>query len=182
MKDAKLCPVNHDFVPVIMAGNREIIFYKISQGLDLNFYDKNKEIRAKDENGKLNSYDEISTIRTIACSILISKNETHCSSFVDFRKVLKVTATWISNRDPNIVRRNMPNKYVTTDQRNFKLEAIQGERKSLLKNRTRAGTKIENMISREGVAIEEENIQEIIGKVLEKEPVGFAANSTKFLL
>ena len=38
------------------------------------------------------------------------------------------------------------------------------------------------MISREGVAIEEENIQEIIGKVLEKEPVGFAANSTKFLL
>ena len=51
-----------------------------------------------------------------------------------------------------------------------------------MKNRTRAETKNENMISREGVAIEEENIQEIIGKVLEKEPVGFAANSTKFLL
>ena len=78
-KDAKLCPGNHDF--------NDIIFHKISQGADLNFYGKNKKIRAKIENGKLNSYDEMNTIRTIACSILIRKNETRCSSRVDFRKV-----------------------------------------------------------------------------------------------
>ena len=70
----------------------------------------------------------------------------------------------------------MRNKYMTTDQRNLKLEAIQRERKSLLKNRNRLETKIENMIPREGVAIEEENIQDILGKVLEKEPVGFDKN------
>ena len=55
---------------------------------------------------------------------------------------------------------------MTTDQRNLKLEAIQREWKSLLKNRNRLETKIENMIPREGVAIEEENIQDILGKVL----------------
>ena len=171
-KDAKLCPGNHDF--------SDIIFHKISQGADLNFYDKNKEIRAKIEDGKLNSYDEMSTIRTIACSFLISKNETRCSSCVDVRKVLKVTAIRISNYDPNIVSRNMPNKYMTTDQRNLKLEAVQRERKSLLKNRSRVETKIENMISREGIAIEEEKIQDIQEKVLEKEPVGFDENSPYF--
>ena len=70
----------------------------------------------------------------------------------------------------------MRNKYMTTDQRNLKLEAIQRERKSLLNNRNRLETKMENMIPREGVAIEEENIQDILGKVLEKEPVGFDKN------
>ena len=38
------------------------------------------------------------------------------------------------------------------------------------------------MISREGVAIEKEKIQDILGKVLEKEPVGFDENAPKFLL
>ena len=38
------------------------------------------------------------------------------------------------------------------------------------------------MISREGVAIEEEKIQDILGNVLEKEPVGFDENSPKLLL
>ena len=119
----------------------------------------------------------MSTIRTIACSILISKNETRCSSCVDVKKVLKVTAIRISNYDPNVVSRNMPNKYMTTDQRNLKLEAVQRERKRLFKNRNRVETKIENMISREGIAIEEEKIQDIQEKVLEKEPVGFDENS-----
>ena len=61
----------------------------------------------------------------------------------------------------------MPNKYMTTDQRNLKLEVVQRERKSLLKNTNRVETKIENIISREGVAIEEEKIQDILRKVLE---------------
>ena len=65
MKDAKLCPGNHDF--------NDIIFHKISEGAHLNFYGKNKKIRAKIENVKLNSYDEMNTVRTIACSILIGK-------------------------------------------------------------------------------------------------------------
>ena len=56
---------------------------------------------------------------------------------------------------------------MTTDQRNLKLEAVQRERKSLLKNTNRVETKIENIISREGVAIEEEKIQDILRKVLE---------------
>ena len=56
---------------------------------------------------------------------------------------------------------------MTTDQRNLKLEAVQRERKSVLKNTNRVETKIENIISREGVAIEEEKIQDILRKVLE---------------
>ena len=71
---------------------------------------------------------------------------------------------------------------ITTDQRNLKLEAIQRERKSLLKNKNHVETKIENRISREGVAIEEEKIQDILGKVLEKEPIDFNKNSANFLL
>ena len=98
------------------------------------------KIRKSEQQFNLNSYDEMSTIRTTGCSILISKNETRCSSCVVFRKVLKVTATRISNYDSNIVIRNMSNKHMTTDQ---KLDAIQRERKSLLKNRNRAETKIE---------------------------------------
>ena len=56
---------------------------------------------------------------------------------------------------------------MTTDQWNLKLEAVQRERKSLLKNTNRVETKIENIISREGAAIEEEKIQDIPRDVLE---------------
>ena len=38
------------------------------------------------------------------------------------------------------------------------------------------------MILREGVAVEKEKIQDILGKVLEREPVGFDKNSPNFLL
>ena len=117
------------------------------------------------------------TIRTTACSILISNNETRCSLCVDYRKVLKVVATTISNYDSNIVSRNMPNKFMTTDQRNLKLEAVQSERKSFLKNRIRVETKIENLILREGVAIEEQKTQDILGKILEKEPVSIVMDT-----
>ena len=117
------------------------------------------------------------TIRTTSCSILISNNETRCSLCVDYRKVLKVVATTISNYDSNIVSRNMPNKFLTTDQRNLKLEAVQSERKSFLKNRIRVETKIENLILREGVAIEEQKTHDILGKILEKEPVSIVMDT-----
>ena len=48
---------------------------------------------------------------------------------------------------------------MTTDQRNLKLEAVQKERKSLLKKRNRVETKIEKMISRESIVIEEKKIR-----------------------
>ena len=46
----------------------------------------------------------------------------------------------------------------------------------LLKNRNSVETKIENLILREGVAIDEETILGIPGKVLKKKPVGFDEN------
>ena len=55
----------------------------------------------------------------------------------------------------------MPNKFMKTDQRNLKLEAIQRERKSLLKNRNHFQRKIKNLISKEVAAAEEEEIQDI---------------------
>ena len=45
-----------------------------------------------------------------------------------------------------------------------------------MKNRNSVETKIENLILREGVAIDEETILGIPGKVLKKEPVGFDEN------
>ena len=56
----------------------------------------------------------------------------------------------------------MPNKFMKTDQRNLKLEAIQRERKSLLKNRNHFQRKIKNLISKEVAAAEEEEIQDIL--------------------
>ena len=124
--DANLCPGNYDI--------SDIIFHKISKGVDLNVCGNNKEIREKFENGKLNSYDDMGTIRTVAGSILISKNESRCSSCVEYRNVLKVTATRISNQGPNNVSRDLPNNYMATNQTNLHLEAVQREGKSLFEN------------------------------------------------
>ena len=62
----------------------------------------------------------------------------------------------------------MPNKFMKTDQRNLKLEAIQRERKSLFKNRKHFQTKTKNLTSKEVAAVEEEEIQDILKMFLMK--------------
>ena len=60
----------------------------------LNFFGTYKEVHQVAD--ITTTSDEMTTIRTIKCSILISKSETHCSSCVGYRKVLKITLIRIS--------------------------------------------------------------------------------------
>ena len=63
--DFHICPRNSDFP--------ELIKNKFARGTDLNFYDKQKHIKAKFENKKISTAGEIDAIQTMNCEVFIPK-------------------------------------------------------------------------------------------------------------
>ena len=65
-----ICPRNSDFP--------EVIKNKFARGTDLNFYGKQKNVKAKIEDKKFSTVEELNTIRTINCEVFIPKSDSRC--------------------------------------------------------------------------------------------------------
>ena len=125
---SKLCPGNDD------GGN--IISHQVSKS-DYVFYAKDKEIRARIEDSKLNLLSDMTTIRTASCSVLIRRTETRCPSCSSYRIRLNVMSSRVDNYDPATIKKNTPNKHMKKEQLSAKVKFLQSERRSHLKNRNR---------------------------------------------
>ena len=115
-----------------------IEFQKVT---DYAFYAKDKEIRARIEDSKLNSFSDMTTIRTASSSVLIRRSETRCPSCSSHRISLNVMSSRVDNYDLAAIKKNTPNIHMTREQLNTKVNFLQSER-SHLKNRNRFETKI----------------------------------------
>ena len=62
-----ICPGNSDFP--------EVIKNNFAHGTDLNFYNEQKNAKAKIENKKFRTVEELNTIRTINCEVFIPKSD-----------------------------------------------------------------------------------------------------------
>ena len=76
-----ICPGNSDFP--------EVIKNKFTHGTDLNFYDKQKNIKAKIENKIFSTVEELDSIRTINYEVFIPKSDSRCEPCQVFCKHLR---------------------------------------------------------------------------------------------
>ena len=67
----KSCPGNNDFL--------KLIKNKLLHGMDLNFYDKRKNVKAKIENKRFESTNSLATIRVVNCWKIVSCQKIRCS-------------------------------------------------------------------------------------------------------
>ena len=98
-----ICPENSDFL--------EVIKNKFAHGTDLNFYDKQKNVKAKIENKQFSTVEELGTIRTINCEVFIPKSDSRCGPCQVFRKHL-TTMTHRVDKEKLTSSKHIPNKYM----------------------------------------------------------------------
>ena len=140
---------------------------------------KDKEIRARIEDSKLSSFSDMTTIRTASCTVLIRRSETRCPSCSSHRISLNVMSSRVDKYDPAAIKKNTPNIHMTREQLSPK-EKI--ERTSHLKNRNRFEAKIEMLIRKEGVLVNE-NIYKVLESVIKENVTSdFHKNSPKYSL
>ena len=105
----------------------------------------------------------MTTIRTASSSVLIRSSETRCRSCSSHRISLNIMSSTVDNYDPAVIKKNTSNIHMRTEQLSAKVIFLQIERRSHLKNRNWFEVKIEMLMRKEGVLV-----NEIIYKVLEK--------------
>ena len=88
----------------------------------------------------------------------------------------------VGNFDPAAIKKNIPNIHIMRVQLSAKVNFLQSERKSHLKNRNRFEEKTEMVIGKEGILVNG-NIDKVLEKVNnEIDSSGFDENSPKYLL
>ena len=88
----------------------------------------------------------------------------------------------VGNFDPAAIKKNIPNIHIMRVQLSAKVNFLQSERKSHLKNRNRFEEKTEMLIRKEGILVNG-NIDKVLEKVNnEIDSSGFDENSPKYLL
>ena len=156
-----------------------IISHRVSKG-DYIFYAKDKEVRARIEDSKLNSFDEMTTIRTASCSVLIRRSQTRSPTCLSHRISLNIMSSRVDKYDPAAIKKNTQNIEMTREQLSAKVNILQTERRNHPKNRKRFEGKIEMLIRKEAVLVNE-NIDMVLEKIINKKVTSdFDGNSPKY--
>ena len=98
------CPGNSDFP--------EVIKNKFAHGTDLNFHDKQKNIKAKIENKIFSTVEELDAKCTINCEVFIPKSDSRCGPCQVFRKHL-VTMNHRADKEKSKSSKYILNKYMS---------------------------------------------------------------------
>ena len=77
----------------------------------MNFYDKQKHIKAKIENKKFSTVGEIDAIQTMNCEVSIPKSYSRCGPCQVFRKHL-ITMAHRADKEKSTDSKHIPNKYM----------------------------------------------------------------------
>ena len=86
----QICPENSDFP--------EVRKNKFAHGTDLNFYDKQKNVKTKIEDKTFSTVEELDTIRIKNCEVSLTKSDSRCGSCQVIRKHL-TTITHRANEE-----------------------------------------------------------------------------------
>ena len=105
LNQLKSCPENNDFM--------EVIKNKLLHNMDLNFYDKRKNGKAKIENKRFEPTNPLATIRVVNCWKIVSCQNIRCSDCKSYRRQLN-TRSFRAVKEESLVslKKNVPNMYL----------------------------------------------------------------------
>ena len=104
-KPTKSSPGNNDFP--------ELIKTELLHGMDLNVYDKRKNVKAKIENKRFESTNSLATVRFVNCWKIVSCQSILCSECQSYRPQLN-TRSFRAVKEESLVnlKKNVPNMYL----------------------------------------------------------------------
>ena len=168
-----ICPGNNDFPEVIKS--------KFGHGTDLNFYDKQKNIKAKIKNKIFSTAEELDTVRTLNCEVFIPKSNSRCAPCQVFRKHL-TTMAHCADKEKSTSSKYIPSKYMPeTNRFRKKTQQIQKDVRFLNQQKKKTEVKIKKLFRNSKVS-SSWDIDEKLNDVLISSKSGFDPNSPKHLL
>ena len=167
-----ICPGNSDFP--------EVIKNKFAHGTDLNFHDKQKNVKAKIENKIFSTVEELDTIRTINCEVFIPKSDSRCGPCQVFRKHLTTMTHRADKEKSKSSGKYIPNKYMPRVDLEKKTQQLQKDVRFLNQQKKRNEAKIEKLFRSNKVSLSRD-IDEKLNDILMSSKSGFDPNSPKHL-
>ena len=170
----KSCPGNNDFL--------KLIKNKLLHGMDLNFYDKRKNVKAKIENKRFESTNSLATIRVVNCWKIVSCQNNRCSECQSYRPQLNTRSSRAVKEESLVsLKKNVPNMYLPRKNLEQKAKELQKERCILKQSNDRLLKRIDKLAVSESVEINSET-GDVIISVVNKNESGSPPDSPKHLL
>ena len=174
LNQLKSCPGNNDFP--------ELIKNKLVHDMDLNFYDKRKNVKAKIENKRFESTNSLATIRVVNCWKIVSCQNNRCSECQSYRPQLNTRSSRAVKEESLVsLKKNVPNMYLPRKNLEQKAKELQKERRILKQSNDRLLKRIDKLAVSESVEINSETSNVIIS-VVNKNESGFPPDSPKHIL
>ena len=105
LNQLKSCPGNNDFP--------EVIKNKLLHGMDLNFYDKRKNVKAKIENKRFELTNFLATIRVVSCWKIVLCQNVRCLECQSYRPQLNTRSSRaVKEKSLVSLKKNVPNMYL----------------------------------------------------------------------
>ena len=165
-KPTKFSPGNNDFP--------ELIKTELLHGMDLNVYDKRKNVKAKIENKRFESTNSLATIKVINCWKIVSCQNICCSECQSYPPQLNTRSSRAVKEESLVsLKKNVPNMYLP--RKNLEQKAI------LKQGNGRLLKRMDKLAVSESVETNSETSNVIISEVNKNES-GFPPDSPKHLL
>ena len=174
LNQLKSCPGNNDFP--------EVIKNKLLHDMDLNFYDKRKNVKAKIENKRFESTNFLTTIRVVSCWKIVSCQNIRCPECQSYRPQLNTRSSRAAKEESLVsLKKNVPNMYLPRKNLEKKAKELQKDRRILKQSNDRLLKRIDKLAVSESVEINSET-SDVIVSVVNKNESGFPPDSPKHLL
>ena len=155
---------------------------ELLHGMDLNVYDKRKNVKAKIENKRFESKNSLATIRVVSCWRIVSYQNIWCSECQSYRPQLNTSSSRAVKEESLVsLKKNVPNMFWPRKNLEQKAKELQKERRILKQSNDRLLKRIDKLAVSETVEINL-GTSNVIIIVVNKNESGFPPDSPKHLL
>ena len=171
---ANVCCGNTDFPSLITS--------KLEKGSELDFLDKDGNVKATIQSKYYQSVKELDVIRTTSCHVLVVEDKDQCNNCSQYRKQLNVYKDRLVKREKaESISKNTPISTFSRAEIEKQYLNLRKEKRTIAKSEKRLYGRIERMVEQESIALHKESDM-LLEEVISKSDKCFDEDSPQYLL
>ena len=169
----------------VCCGNTDfpnLITSKLEKGSELDFLDKDGNLKATIQSKYYQSVKELDVIRTKSCHLLVVEDKDRCNNCSQYRKQLNVYKDRLVKREKaeSILKNTLISTFSSAETEKQYLN-LQKKKRAIAKSEKKLHERIERMVEWESIALDEESDM-LIQEVISKSDKYFDKDSPQYLL
>ena len=171
---ANICCGNTDFPSLITS--------KLEKGSELDFLDKDGDVKATIQSKYYQSVKELDVIRTTSCHVFVVEDKDRCNNCSQYRKQLNVYKDRLVKREKaESISKNTPILIFSRAEIEKQYLNLRKAKRTIVKSEKRLYERIERMVERESIALDKESDM-LLEEVISTSDKCFDEDSPQYLL